>query len=206
MFQCSWICCCCSVTKLCPIICNPMDCTMPLVCPLLSPRVCSNLCPLSQWCYLTISSSVTPFSSCPQSFPPSGSFPKNQLSASGDQSIEVSTSASVLPVNIQGWFPLGLTDLIFLQSNEPSKVFSSTTVQKHQFFGAQVSHLYTTTGKTTALTIWSVNASTFPPSICHKVLGLDAMILVFWMLSFKPAFSLSSFTFNKRLFSSSSLH
>ena len=99
------------------------------------PRVCSNSCPLSQWCYLTISSSVTPFFSCPQSFPGSGSFPMSQLFASGDQSIGPSASALVLPMNIQDWFPLGLTGWISLQSKGLSRVFSSTTVRKLNFFG-----------------------------------------------------------------------
>ena len=100
-------------------------------CPSPSPRVCSNPCPLSQWCYPTISSSVVPFS-CLQSFPASGSFPMSQLFVSGGQSIGVSASASVLPMNIQGWFPLGLTSLI-LQCKELSTVFSSTTVRLYQF-------------------------------------------------------------------------
>ena len=98
-------------------------------------RVCSNSCPLSQWFHPTISSSVIPFSSCPQSFPASGSFPINQFFTSGGQSIGV--SASVLPLNIQGWFPSGLTGLIFLQSKGLSRVFSSTTLWKHLFFRVQ---------------------------------------------------------------------
>ena len=110
-----------------------------LPCPSLSPKVCSNSCPLSQWCHPTISSSVASFSPCPQFFPASGSFPMSWLFASGGQSIGVSASASVLPMNIQGWFPLGLTNLISLQSKGFSRVFSNTTVQKHQFFGAQPS-------------------------------------------------------------------
>ena len=99
-------------------------------------RACSNSCPSSRWCHPTISSSVVPFS-CLQSFPASGSFPMSQFFPSGVQSI--GASASVLPVNIQDWFPLGLTSLISLQSKELSRVFSNTTVQKHQFFGAQLS-------------------------------------------------------------------
>ena len=115
--------------------------------PSVSPRVCSNSCPLSRWCHSTISSSVAPFS-CPQSYPASRSFLMSQLFTSGGQSIEASASASVLPMIIQGWFPLGLTGLISLQFKGPSRVFSSTTVQKHQFFGAQPfiwsnSHIYT---------------------------------------------------------------
>ena len=107
-----------------------------LPCPLLSPRACSNLCPSSRWCHPTISSFVTPFSSCPQSFPASGSFPMSQLFASGGQNIGASASAWVLPVGIQGWFSLGLTGLISLQSRGLSRVFSSTTAWKHQFFNA----------------------------------------------------------------------
>ena len=98
-----------------------------------------NPCPLSWWCHLTISSSVVPFSSCPQSFLASGSFPMSQLFASGGQSIGVSASASVLPINIQDWSPLGWTGWISLQSKGLSRVFSNTTVEKHQFFGAQLS-------------------------------------------------------------------
>ena len=172
--------------------------------------------------------------------------------------IKWQASASVLPMNIQGWFPLGLTGLISLQSKGLWRVSSNTAVKKHQFFSAQpffmvqLSHSYMTTRKTVALTIcifvskvmsmlfhmvsrfiiafpprnkhlliswlWSpsvvilepkkiksVTVSIVSPSICHEVVGLDAMISIFWMLSFRPAFSLSSFTFIKRLFSSSSL-
>ena len=107
-----------------------------LPCPSLSPEVCSNSGPLSWWCHPTISSSVIPFSSCLQSFPASGSFPMNWLFASGGQRIRA--SASVLPMNIQDWFPSGLTSLILL-SKGFWRVFSSTTVWKHQFFGTQPS-------------------------------------------------------------------
>ena len=110
-----------------------------LPCPSLSLRVCSDLCPLSQWCCLTISSSDTPFSFCPQSFPTSGYFPKSQLFISGGQSIRASVSTSVLPMNIQDGFPLGLTGLISLLSKGLSRVFSSTIVWKHQSFSAQPS-------------------------------------------------------------------
>ena len=110
-----------------------------LPCPSPTPGACSDLCALSWWCHPTISSSVIPFSSHLQSFPASGSFPMSQFFASGGQSIGVSASASVLPMNIQNWFPWGLTGLISLQSKEHSRVFSKTTVQKHQFFGAQLS-------------------------------------------------------------------
>ena len=106
--------------------------------PCLSPnsRACSNSCPLSWWCHPTISSSVIPFSSCLQSFSASGSFPMSQFFASGGQSIGASVSALVLPMNIQDWFPLELTGWISLQFKGLSRVFSNTTVQKHQFFGA----------------------------------------------------------------------
>ena len=181
----------------------------------------------------------------------------SQLFTWGGQSIGVSASASVLPMNTQDWSPLGWTGWISLQSKGLSRVFSNTTVQKHQFFRAQFSsqsnlHPYMTTGKTIALTrqtfvgkvmsmllnmlsrlvitflprskhlliswlqspsavilepqnIKSDTVSTVSPSISHEVMGPDAMILVFWMLSFKPTFWLSSFTFLKRLFSSYSL-
>ena len=143
-----------------------MDCNTPgFPVPSLSPGVCSNSCPLSQWCYPTISSSAVPFFSCPQSFPASGYFPMSWLFASSSQS--VGALASVFPINIQSWFPLGLTGLILLPKGL-SRVFSST-IQKHQFFLAQdflmvqLSHLYMTTGKTIALTIWT---------FVHKVISL----------------------------------
>ena len=101
-------------------------------CPSPTPRVYPNSCPLSWWSHPTISSSVVPFSSCPQSFPASGSFQTSHLFASGGQSIGVSASSSVLPMNTQDWSPLGWTDWISLQSKELSRVFSNTTVQKHQ--------------------------------------------------------------------------
>ena len=223
-----------------------------------TPGVYPNSCPSSRWCHPTILCSVIPFSSCPQSFPASGSFQISQFLASGGQTIGISASTSVLPMNTQDWSPLGWTGWISLQSKGFSRVFSNTTVQKHQFFSAQLSlwsnsQIYTwLTGKAIALTrrtfvdkvmsllfnilsrlvitflprskhllipwlqspsavileprqIKSATVSTVFPSICHEVIGLDAMILVFWMLSFKPTFSLSSFTFIKRLFSSSSL-
>ena len=110
-----------------------------LPCPSPTSGACSKSCPLSQWCHPTISSSVVPFSSCFKSFPASGSFQMSQFFVWGDQSIGASTSASVLSVNIQDWFPLGLTDWISLQSKGFSRVFSDTTVQKHQFFGTQLS-------------------------------------------------------------------
>ena len=108
-------------------------------CPSPTPGVHPNPCPLIQWCHPAISSSVIPFSSCPQSFPASGSFPMSQLFASGGQSIGVSPSASVLPMNTQDWSPLGWIGWISLQSKGLSRVFSNTTGQKHQFFSTQLS-------------------------------------------------------------------
>ena len=110
-----------------------------LPCPSPSLGACSNSCPLSWLCHPTLSSTVVPFSSYLQSFPQSGSFPVNWLLASGGQSIGVSTSASVLLMDIQSWFPVGLTNLISLWSKGLSRVFSNTTVWKHPFFGAQPS-------------------------------------------------------------------
>ena len=126
-------------------------------CPSPIPSVYSNSCPSSRWCHPTISSSVGPFSSCPQSFPALRSFQMTQVLASVGQSFGV--SVSVLPMNIQNWFPLGLISLISLQSKGLSRVFN-TTVQKHQFFGAQlslvhISHPYITPGKTISLTRWT---------------------------------------------------
>ena len=127
-------------------ICSPMSDSLlphrlqhtrpPCLSP--APGVYSNSCPLNRWCHPTISSSVVPFFSHLLSFPESGSFPMNQFFTSGGQSIEVSASISVLPVNIQDWFPLGWSGWISLQSKRPSRVFSNTTVQNHQFFGSQL--------------------------------------------------------------------
>ena len=133
----------------CVWLCNPMDCSMPgFPDHHQLPELAQTHCPFSRWCHPAISSSVVPFSSCLQSFPESGSFQMSQLFASGGQSIGVSTSASVLPMNIQDWSPLGWTGCISLQSKGLSRLFSNTTVQKHQFFSAQLflwsnSHIYT---------------------------------------------------------------
>ena len=198
-------------------------------CPSAIPGVYSNSYPLSWWWHPTISFSVVPFSSCPQSLPASGSFPMSCFFASGGQSIVVSASASVLPMNVQDWFPIGLTGWISLKAKGLSRVFSNTTVQKHQqcsaFLIVQLSHPYMTTGKTVALTrrtyvdkmmplifnilsrlvitflprskrlliswlqspsvvilehrkIKSATVSTVSPSICHEVMGPDAMLLL----------------------------
>ena len=128
-------------------------------CPSPTPGVHSDSCPSSPWCHPAISSSVVPFSSCPQSLPASDSFPMSQLFAWSGQSTGVSALASVLPKNTQDWCPSEWTGWISLQSKGLSRVFFNSTVQKHQFFGTQLSftvqlsHLYMTTGETIALTI-----------------------------------------------------
>ena len=116
---------------------EPQHARPPCLSP--TPGVYPNSCPLSRWCYPTISSSVIPFSFRLQSFPASESFQMGQLFASGGQSTGVSASTSVLPMNVQDWFPLEWTSLISLQFKGLSRIFSNTTVQKHQFFGAQPS-------------------------------------------------------------------
>ena len=132
-------------TQLCLTLCNPMDCSMKgfsvvhYLLEFAQIHVCWNL-----WCYLTILSSATPYSFCLQSFPASWSFPVSWHFTSGGQSIGASASATVLAVNTRGWFPLGLTGLISLQSKGLSRVFSSTTIWNHQFFGTQPSWRYIT--------------------------------------------------------------
>ena len=205
-----------------------------LPCPSLYPLVFLNSCPLSQWCYPTISSLVDPFSSCLQSFPASGSFAMSSLSTLGDQSIGVSASASALPMNIQDWFSFRIDyfDLLAIEGTLRSLFqhhsLKATILWHSAFYMIQLSYPYMTTGKTVALTrrtfvgkvmslvfnthlglskilfqgasvliLWlqslsavilepkelkSVTAPVFPPSICHEGMGLDAMILVYWML------------------------
>ena len=151
-------------------------------CPSPTPGVHSNSHPSSWWCHPTISSSLVSFSSCPQSFPASGSFPMNQLFASGGQSIGVSASASVLPVNTHDWSPLGWTSWISLQPKGLPRAFN-TTAQKHQFFctqlslDVQLSHPYMTTGKTIALT-----RQTF----VDKVMSLLFNMLSRFIITFLP--------------------
>ena len=153
-----------------------------LPCPSPSPVAYSNSCPLSQWCHPIISSSAIPFS-CLQSFPVSGSFLMSWLFASCGQSTGVSASASVLLMNIQDWFPLGLTGLSSLQSKELSRVFSNTTAKKYQFlwclafFIVQLSHPYMTTGKTIALTRWT---------FVSKVMSLLFNMLSRFVIAFLP--------------------
>ena len=149
-----------SSAQSCLTLCGPVDCSRPGLPVHHQLSELTHTHAVSQWCHPFISSSVASFSSCPQSFPVSGSFQMSKLFASGGQSIGALASASVLPVNIRGWFPLGLTRLIFLQSKGLSRVFSSTTVWKHQFFSAQPSlwsnsHLSITIGKIIALAIWT---------------------------------------------------
>ena len=127
-----------SFAQSCPTLCDPMDCSVP-GCPSPTPGVYSNSCPLSQWCHPTISSSVIPFSTHLQFFLASGSFQMSQFFASHGQNIRISSSASVLPMNAQDWFPLQWTGWISLLPKGLSSVFSNTTIQKHQFFGAQLS-------------------------------------------------------------------
>ena len=130
----------CSVRFSCSVMSNSLQLhelqNARLPCPSPTPRACSNSCPSSWWCHPTFLPSDVPFSSCLQTFPASGSFQMSQFFTSGSQNIGVSASTSVLPVNPQDWLPLGWTGWISLQSKGLSRVFSNTTVQKHQFFGA----------------------------------------------------------------------
>ena len=152
-------------------------------CPSPTPGIYSNSCPLNRWCHPTISSSVIPFSSCLQSFLASGPFPMSQFFASHGQSIRVLASTSVLPMNIQHWFPLGWTGWISLQSKGFSRVFSSTIVQKHQFFSVQLcsqsnSHIHTwLTRKSIALT---------RQIFVSKVMSLLFNILSRFVIAFLP--------------------
>ena len=139
VFQENACCHCCSVAKSYPILWPHTLQHTWLLCPSLSLGVCSNSCPLNRWCHPTISFSVTPFASFTQSFPASGSFPISWLFTSGGQSIGASVLASILPVSIQGWFPLGWTGWISLLAKGLSRVFSSITVWRNQFFGVLLS-------------------------------------------------------------------
>ena len=165
-----------------------------LPCPSPTPGVYPNPCPWSWWCHLTISSSVIPFSSYLQSFQASGSFPMSPFFASGGQSIGASASASVLPMNIQSWLPLGLTGLVSLLSRD-SQESSSTTVQKHQFFGTQPSlwsnshiHMWLLE-KTIALTVWtfvSKRMSLLFNTLCRFVIAFlprSKCLLISWLPS-----------------------
>ena len=152
-----------------------------LPCPSPTPRACSNSCPSSQWCHPTISSSVIPFFSCLQSFPASGSFPVSQFFTSGGQSITVSASASVLPMNIQGWFPLGLSGWISLQFKFSSLLQHHSSkpsiLRRSVFFTVQLSHPYMTTGKTITLT---------RQNFVGKVMSLLSHMLSTLLIAFLP--------------------
>ena len=130
-----------SVTQSCLTLCDPVDCmwTVRILCPSPTRGAGLNSCPSSQWCHTMRSSSASPLSSSLQSFPESGSFPMSQFFASGGQSIRVSASASVLPMDMHDLFPWGLIGLISLQAKGLSRVFSNTTVPNNHFFGAQLS-------------------------------------------------------------------
>ena len=169
-------------------------------CPSPTPRVYSNSCPSSQWCHPAISSSVVPFSSCPQSIPASGSFPMSQLFTWGGQSTGVSASASVLPLNTQDWSPLGWTGWISLQS----KGLSKSLLQHHSskasifclsaFFTVQLSHAYMTTGKTIALTrqtfVGKVMSLLFNmlSGLVRTFLSSSKCLLISWLQSPSPWF------------------
>ena len=152
-------------------------------CPSPTPGVYSNSCPLSWWCHPTISSSVVPFSSYLKSLPASTSFQMSRFFSWGGQSIGVSSSSSVLPMNIQDWFPLGWTGWISLQSKGLSRVFSNTTesspkasvLQRSAFFIVQLSHLYMTTGKTIALTRW-----TFVGNVMSLLFNMLSRLVIFY--------------------------
>ena len=162
-------------------------------CPSPAPWIFSNSCPSCRWCHPTISSSVVPFSSCLQSFPASGSFQMNQFFVSSSQSIVVLTSSSVLPMTIQDWFHLVWTSWISLQSKGLSRVFSNTTVQKHQLFAAQLlvqlSHPYMTTGNTIVLTRWTFvgNVMSLLFNILSRLviasLSWSKCLLILWLQS-----------------------
>ena len=151
----------CSVAQSSPVLWDPMDCTTPGSLSFTVSRSCSDSCPLSQWCHSTISSSVVPFFSHLQSFPASGSFPMSQFFESGGQSTGASTSTSVLPESIQGWFPLrfGCFDLLAFQGTLKSLFqhhgSKASILQCSAFFMVQLSHPHMSTGKNIALTRWT---------------------------------------------------
>ena len=175
---------CCSAAKSCLTLCNFMDCR--LHCPSLCLRVCSNSCPLSWWCYLTISSSDVPFSSFPQSSPASVS----QLFTPRGQSIGASVLASVLPMNIQGCFPLGLSALTSLMSKGLlglSMVFSSTIIWKHQFFSAQPSSWSSSHWLTLITDYWEDHSFCYMPFV-HKVMSLLLDMLSRFVIDVLPRY------------------
>ena len=176
----------------CSVMCDSLQPHEPQYarppCPPPTPRVHPNPCPLSRWCHPAISSSVVHFSSCPQSFPASGSFPVSQFFTPGGQSIGVSAWTSVLLMNVQDWSPSGWTGWISLQSKGLSRVFSNTTVQRHQFFSAQLSlvqlsHPYMTTGKTIALT-----RQTFVGKVMSLLFNMLSRLVITFLLRNKHLF------------------
>ena len=157
-----------------------------LPCPSPTPGPCSNSCSLSRWCHPTISSSVVPFSSCLQSFPASGSFPRSQFFVSSGQSIGVSASVSVLPINIQNWFPLGWTGLISLKSKDSKSLLQqhslkASILQHSPLFMVQPSHPYMTTGKTIAWTRW-----TFVSKVMSLLFNTLSRIIIAFLPRSKP--------------------
>ena len=165
-----------------------------LPCPSPTPRAYSNSCPSSRWCHPTISSCVIPFSSCPQSFPASGSFPMSWLFPSGGQSIGASASASILPINVQGWFPLGwlvgsLCSPRESQESSPTPLFKSISSLVLSFFRVQLSHPYMTTEKTIALTRWTFVGKVMPllfnmlSRLVRAFLPKSKCLLISWLQS-----------------------
>ena len=167
-------------------------------CPSPNPRACSNSCPSSQWCHPTVSSSVIPFSSCLQSFAASGSFPMSQFFTSGNQSNGASASVSIVPMNIQDWFPLGLTGLISLQFKGLSRVFyqyhssKASTLWCSAFFIVQVTHPYMASGKTIALTRRTLFGKVMSLLFNHKNLrsffAFDCQIVSSLMVTYRSFF------------------
>ena len=164
-----------SVAQLCSTLGTPWTAAHQASPTSPTPGACSYSCPLIWWCHPTISSSVVPFSSCPQSFSASVSFPMSQFLTSGGQSIGASTSASVLPVNVQDWFPLGLTGLISLQSKGLARVFSNTTVQKHQ------KRFFINSLKNCCIITWDGCSVTYQ-IISHTAWCLQSLLICFLVL------------------------
>ena len=173
--------CCYSVAHSCLTLCNPR-----LPCPSPSPGDCSNSCPLSQWCHPTISSSVIPFSFCLKPFPASGSFLMSQFFTSDGQNIGASASASILPINIQGWFPLGLIGWISLQFKGLSHSSKISVLRHSVFFILQLSHPYMTTGKTITLTRW-----TFVCQVMSLLFNMLSRLVITFLPRSKCLFSFS---------------
>ena len=177
---------CCSVAGLCPTLCDPVDWSMPGFPVLHHLLISRSLLKLMSiwWCHPTISFSVVAFSSCLQSFPSSGYFPMSRLFASSGQSIGVSALASVLPMNIQGWFSSGLTGLISLLSKELSRVFSSTTVQRHQFFGLSLFYCPALTSVHDYWRSHSLDCLTFVGKVTSLLFNTLSRRLRFWIIKF----------------------